>query len=111
MKGFDLMCDKDGRKATVVDDPIQFARDRGSRLLTANFGPGDCLIFGMYTFHGAFDDLSKIGRAWLSCDVRYRPASEALDPRYFGAEPTGTTGAGNGELNGAKPLTEPWHIR
>ena len=31
--------------------------------------------------------------------------------RYFGADPGGTTGAGYGELNGAKPLTEPWHIR
>ncbi len=111
MKGFDLMRDKDGRKATVVEDPLQFARERGSRLLTTNFGPGDCLIFGMYTFHGAFDNHSKIGRARLSCDIRYQPASEALDPRYFGAEPSGTTGAGYGELNGAKPLTEPWHVR
>jgi hypothetical protein len=33
----------------------------------------------------------------LSTDVRFQPG--------------GTTGAGYGELNGAKPLTEPWHIR
>jgi ectoine hydroxylase-related dioxygenase (phytanoyl-CoA dioxygenase family) len=111
MKGFDLMRDKEGRKATVVDDPIQFAFDRGARLLTRNFELGDCLIFGMYTFHGAFDNHSKINRARLTCDVRYQPASEPLDPRYFGPEPTGTTGAGYGELNGAKPLTEPWHVR
>lgn len=111
MRGFDLMRDKDGRKATVADDPVQFARERKSRLLTANFGPGDCLVFGMYTFHGAFDNHSSIGRARLTCDVRYQPVSEALDPRYFGADPTGTTGAGYGELNGAKPLTEPWHTR
>ena len=111
MKGFDLMRDKDGRMATVVDDPIQFARDRGARLLTRNFAPGDCLIFGMYTFHGAFDNHSGINRARLTCDVRYQPANEPLDPRYFGPEPTGTTGAGYGELNGAKPLTEPWHVR
>lgn len=111
MRGFDLMRDRDGRTATVADDPVQFARERETRLLTADFGPGDCLIFGMYTFHGAFDNHSKLGRARLTCDVRYQPASEALDPRYFGSEPTGTTGAGYGELNGAKPLTEPWHTR
>lgn len=111
MRGFDLMRDKDGRKATVADDPIRFARERKSRLLTADFGSGDCLVFGMYTFHGAFDNHSSIGRARLTCDVRYQPVGEALDPRYFGAEPTGTTGAGYGELNGAKPLTEPWHTR
>ena len=111
MKGFDLMRDQEGRKATAVDDPIQFVRVRGARLLTRNFAPGDCLVFGMYTFHGAFDNHSRINRARLTCDVRYQPASEPLDPRYFGPEPTGTTGAGYGELNGAKPLTEPWHVR
>ena len=88
-----------------------FAEERGSRLLTADFGPGDCLVFGMFTFHGAFDNLSPINRARLSCDVRFQPAADPTDPRYFGAEPTGTTGAGYGELNGAKPLTEPWHVR
>ena len=33
------------------------------------------------------------------------------DPRYFGVNPGGTTGAGYGELNSARPLNEDWHIR
>lgn len=111
MRGFDLMRNPEGRKAAVTDDPIAFARERGSRLLTANFAPGDCLVFGMFTFHGAFDNHSPLDRARLSCDVRFQPAAAPTDPRYFGANPTGTTGAGYGELNGAKPLTEPWHVR
>lgn len=110
MRGFDLMRDQ-GRQAAVSDDPIGFARERRTRLLTADFGPGDVLVFPMLTFHGSFDNHSPIGRARLSCDVRFQPESEPRDPRYFGPEPTGTTGAGYGELNGAKPLTDPWHVR
>ncbi len=30
---------------------------------------------------------------------------------HSGPNPGGTTGVGYGELNGAKPLTEPWHTR
>ena len=29
----------------------------------------------------------------------------------MGDRPEGTTGAGYAELNGAKPLTEQWHVR
>jgi hypothetical protein len=34
-----------------------------------------------------------------------------VDDRYFGTNPRGTTGIGYGELNGAKPLDQPWHER
>ena len=47
----------------------------------------------------------------LSCDVRWQAASLPVDERYFGADPRGTTGAGYGELVGAKPLTQEWHVR
>jgi len=43
--------------------------------------------------------------------VRWQPAADPIDERYFGPRPAGTTGAGYGELNGAKPLTEDWHTR
>jgi len=65
----------------------------------------------MYTWHGALDNVSPLGRVRLSVDVRFQPISEVEDLRYFGANPSGTTGSGYGELNGAKPLTEPWHVR
>ena len=38
-------------------------------------------------------------------------ASDPVAERYVGPNPRGTTGIGYGELNGAKPLTEPWHVR
>lgn len=95
----------------MMDSAIEFARSRGSRFLTANFEPGDVIVFSMTTMHGAFDNVSPIGRTRLSVDVRWQPAAEPVDERYFGRNPAGTTGAGYGELNGAKPLTEPWHTR
>jgi hypothetical protein len=51
------------------------------------------------------------GRVRLSTDVRFQLVGAPQGPRYFGPNPGGTTGAGYGELNRAKPLTGPWHIR
>lgn len=102
---------KESPQVQMMDDAVNFARSRGSRLLTANFDPGDVILFGMTTMHGSFDNCSPINRTRLSVDVRWQPASEPIDDRYFGPDPAGTTGIGYAELNGAKPLTEPWHTR
>ena len=109
LDGFDVM--KSDRKATVSQDHAAFARSRGARLLTADFEAGDLALFGMYTLHGSLDhhDLSR--RVRISCDVRWQPSRLPIDERYFGDNPTGTTGAGYAELNGAKPLDQPWHQR
>ena len=109
-RGFDVARNSD-RKASIDDHPADFARARGTRLLTAHFHPGDVLVFGMYTVHGALEHHASDNRIRLTSDIRYQPASEPRDPRYFGPDPGGTTGAGYGELNGARPLTEDWHIR
>jgi ectoine hydroxylase-related dioxygenase (phytanoyl-CoA dioxygenase family) len=110
LRGFDVVYDT-SRKAQVAADFTTFAESRRCRLLTTDFRTGDVCIFGMFTLHGSLDNRSPIGRVRLSCDVRYQPAADPTDPRYFGPNPGGTTGAGYGELNGAKPLTQPWHIR
>ena len=102
---------KESPQVQMTGDAIEFARSRGSRLLTANFEPGDIILFGMTTMHGSFDNCSPTGRTRLSVDVRWQPASEPIDDRYFGVNPSGTTGMGYAELNGAKPLTESWHTR
>ena len=110
MIGFDIS--KDGtRKADLGSDAISFAEQRKTRLLTRNFAAGDLALFGMYTAHGSLDNHSPIGRVRLSCDVRWQPRSLPTDERYFGSDPRGTTGAGYAELNGAKPLTQDWHVR
>jgi hypothetical protein len=96
------------RKFAYEDDPGDFARRRGARLLTADFRPGDVLVFGMRTAHGSLDNCSPIGRTRLSCDLRFQPARLPRDPAFFGDDPRGVTGGGYADLNGAKPLTASW---
>ncbi len=110
MIGFDVARDNT-RKATLTQDAVTLARARGARLLTRNFEAGDVVVFGMYTLHGSLENHSPVNRVRLSCDVRWQPQSLPLDERYFGDNPGGTTGAGYGELVGAKPLTQEWHVR
>ena len=110
MMGFDISTDST-RKAEFGSDAISFAEQRGTRLLTQNFEAGDIALFGMYTAHGSLDNHSPVNRVRLSCDVRWQPRSLPIDERYFGDNPPGTTGVGYGELNGAKPLTQEWHVR
>ena len=109
-KGFDVDIHKH-MKATIDTDPITFAQQRNSKILTAQFCPGDALIFGMYTVHGTFENYADDKKIRLTCDIRFQPNNELKDPRYFGPNPTGTTGAGYGELNSARPLNEDWHVR
>ncbi|MFM8682077.1 MAG: phytanoyl-CoA dioxygenase family protein, partial [Alphaproteobacteria bacterium] len=107
--GFDVVRDT-SRKAAFAENAIDFARARGTRLLTADFRAGDVILFGMYLLHGSLDHHDAGGTVRVSTDLRWQPARMPVDPRYFGAEPTGTTGAGYGELNGAKPLDVDWHV-
>ena len=109
-KNFDVDLHKD-LKATIETHPVKFAKERNTRILTAEFKPGDALIFGMYTVHGTFENHAKDKKIRLTCDIRFQPENEPKDPRYFGYSPTGTTGAGYAELNSARPLNEDWHIR
>lgn len=109
-KDFDVALNKE-QKASIDEHPVSFARQRNAKLLTTTFTPGDVLIFGMDTLHGAFENYAANNRIRLTCDIRYQPRDKPKDHRYFGVNPSGTTGAGYGELNGARPLVEDWHIR
>ncbi|MDA0834744.1 MAG: phytanoyl-CoA dioxygenase family protein [Planctomycetota bacterium] len=99
------------KQVSITESAVELARHRHTRLLTAHFQPGDVVIFGMTTLHGTLDNHSPIGRTRLSSDVRWQPSADPIDPRYMGPNPPGTTGAGYAELNGAKPLDVPWHVR
>ena len=109
-RGFDVVRDT-GRQAAFAETALELAASHDARVLSEDYGAGDVVVFSMYLLHGAFDNMSPVGRVRLSCDVRYQHAADPVDERYFGPEPLGTTGAGYGELVGAKPLTEEWHVR
>ena len=109
-KDFDVALNKE-QKASIDEHPASIARQRNAKLLTTTFTPGDVLIFGMDTLHGAFENYAANNRIRLTCDIRCQPRDKPKGHRYFGVNPSGTTGAGYGELNGARPLIEDWHIR
>ena len=109
-RGFDLMKQTD-RQASILDHPAEYVEKRGTKLLTKEFLAGDVLLFNMFIQHGSFENYSPKKQIRITCDVRFQPDEDGKDPRYFGSNPTGTTGSGYGELNAAKPLDEPWHIR
>ena len=105
--GQDAIADR-SRKFAFDWHPADLAAERGARVLVTDFKAGDVLIFGMRTAHGSLDNRSPVGRARLSCDLRWQPAHLPRDEAYFGPDPRGVTGTGYAGLNGAKPLTSSW---
>ena len=103
-RGLDVDRDR-SRSGSFAEDPVTIAERHRSRLLTAAFAPGDVVLFGPFTLHGSFDNHSPQGRVRLSCDARYQPAADALDERWFGAEPPGHGGLGYAGMSAARPLT------
>ncbi len=65
-------------------DPEVVRSNYGDRWLTADYEPGDVLIFSMSTLHGAFDNHADRDRCRLSTDSRYYAAGETPDPRWNG---------------------------
>ena len=103
-RGLDV--DRDpARSGSLAEDPVTIAERHGARLLTADFAAGDIVLFGPFTLHGSFDNVSPEGRVRLSCDVRYQPAADPVDDRWVGADPPGHGGLGYGGLSASRPLT------
>lgn len=81
-----LRADADRDGLTWLDASPTTVQERyGDRWLTTDFQPGDVLMFGMHTLHGAIDNTSPTGRCRLSSDSRYQRVDEPADPRWNGA--------------------------
>jgi hypothetical protein len=88
----------------IASDPIGFARSKNIKFLTADFRPGDLVIFDMGLSHGSFDNISPNSRIRLSLDVRHQLRTAPRDPRFFGADPSGIGGGGYREMLSALPM-------
>lgn len=108
-RGVDV--DRGGLPGSFPEDAVSFASSRDARLLTADFQAGDLVLFGMFTLHGSCDNRLGGGRVRLSCDVRWQPAADARDERWFGSPPGGHGGLSYGGLNGARPLGQSYTAR
>jgi Phytanoyl-CoA dioxygenase (PhyH) len=70
----------------ISDDPVQLRTQLGLRWLTTDYRAGDLLTFPMHTLHLGLDNASD--RVRLSSDSRYQPATEPVDDRWVGANPS-----------------------
>ena len=102
-RGLDVDKEKD-RPGHVTLDPVSLARERNTRLLTAEFKAGDVVIMPMFMLHGSMDNRSTIGRVRISSDTRYQPAADPIDERWVGENPI-AHGQGYASMGGAKPAT------
>lgn len=71
-------------------DPLEITARYGGQWQTTAFQPGDALIFGMHTMHGAIRNESN--RFRISTDLRFQPAAEKIDERWVGDTPMGNYG-------------------
>ena len=99
------------RPGHIEESPITLTQRKASRFLTTEFDLGDCLIFGMFTVHGSFDNNSANGLIRLSCDTRFQPAADPMDDRFAGPDPAAHNGLGYGCLSASRPLTEAGVLR
>lgn len=72
----------------LAKDASELRNRLGGRWLTTDFKAGDFLAFGMFTPHVGIDNASD-NQIRLSSDSRYQLATDAIDPRWIGAEPMG----------------------
>ena len=64
----------------LTKNPASLREKFGGRWLTAEYEPGDLLIFSMHTIHASLDNQSD--RIRISADTRYQLASDPVDERY-----------------------------
>ncbi|MCW8129916.1 MAG: phytanoyl-CoA dioxygenase family protein [Planctomycetota bacterium] len=82
--------DRDNIESFFSHDPLEISARYGGRWLTAEFHPGDVLIFGMFLMHGAIRNESN--RFRLSADLRFQPVAEPVDERWIGDSPLANYG-------------------
>ncbi len=72
--------DRDGVEGWFSRDPLELSSRHGGRWRTTQFNAGDVVIFGIHLMHASTTNLTQ--RFRLSCDVRFQPASDPVDPRW-----------------------------
>jgi hypothetical protein len=99
------------RPGHIEENAVALAQRKDSKFLTTEFGLGDCLVFGMFTVHGSFDNNADTGMIRLSCDTRFQPAADPMDERFSGPNPQAHNGLGYGCLSASLPLNKTSALR
>ena len=72
--------DRDGVEGWFSRDPLELSSRHGGSWRSADFRAGDVVVFGMHLMHASTTNLTQ--RFRLSCDVRFQPTSDPVDPRW-----------------------------
>ena len=78
---------------TLSHNPPVVRNKFGGRWLTTEFKAGDFITFGMFLVHASCDNQTR-NRLRISSDSRYQRASESIDDRWIGVNPSGHSKAG-----------------
>jgi len=100
--------DKDNVRGWFSKDPDELLAMSGSRFLTADYRAGDVLFFGMHTMHMSTTQSTDAVR--VTCDVRWQPAGDPRDERWFGPEPKGHYAWGKGEAKDMEDARREWGV-
>jgi len=81
--------DRDLTEGWFTRNPEEVTRKFGGIWQTGDMQAGDIITFGMHLMHASTTNTTDKWR--LSCDVRFQPAADPMDPRWSGKEPAGHT--------------------
>ena len=99
-----LDVDVDGVEPFFSRDARDVLETVGGPLATANFRPGDALVFDTYLLHGSLTN--RTDRFRISVDTRYQSIEEPADPRWVGADPVGQYNLDDWAPADLRPMTE-----
>ncbi len=83
--------DRDRTEGWFTKDPREITQKFGGFWQTGDVQAGDIITFGMHLMHASTTNVTDKWR--LSCDVRFQPAADPMDPRWTGKESGGHTPA------------------
>ena len=63
-------------------DPFEISHQFGGQWCTTDYEAGDVVLFGWRLVH--MSTTNETDKVRVSCDVRWQPAGDAVDPRYVG---------------------------
>ena len=79
--------DRDGGNGWYTLHPREVSERFGGRWRTSPVSAGDVIVFGMHMMHASTTNTTDRWR--VSCDVRFQPAADPVDPRWAGDHPIG----------------------
>jgi hypothetical protein len=100
--------DRDHTEGWFTRDPMEIVEKFGGHWQTCEYYAGDVILFGMVTMHASTTNLTNKYR--LSCDVRFQPASDPADKRWYGEESTGHTVHGEQPLRSIEEARVEWGV-